>query len=956
MDPQRWAKVKEIFEAAMDAAPDARLALVAQLAAGDAEMEKEALDLLAAASRAHDSFLVSPMDLGAMPNVFRSGEIIAGRYRIEAFLAAGGMGEVYAAEDQLLRARIALKTIHPAVVREESAQRRFRQEIQTARRVAHPNVCRVFDMGVHTSGVEPRLFLTMELLEGETLSELLKRSPQGLAWDDARPLIRAMCDALQAAHDAQVVHRDFKPANIFLTGGTGGTRLVVTDFGLARDSSEFGNENTHTAMTGGGLMGSPAYMAPELFHGARANTASDIYALGIVMYQLATGQRPFSADTPFAEALQKQQGAPPPSTHSPGLPKVWEQCIQRCLHPDPAQRPASARGVWESLQITAPVTPVPAAPAPRKFWWPIAAGAALALAAAGYFLKQAAPPATVSEAVPAPLALVRPLTNIPGEKYSPILSPDGTRLAFAWHGASGDNWDLYLTPVESEQYTRLTTSPLEDIEPAFSPDGQRIAFVRRPVDTNTNSERICVPESALMLVDAVPGGREQLVLKGRVRSVKWLNAQELIWSECETGGPRPIYSVHRGNLQGGNRRRITSPTDDKRGEPFFAVSPDGRSLALVRWLASPSSDVVLHSLDSGEERVLFRDPLPLHSMAWSPDGTELIFPSHLTGRAILSRLKVNGDGRPVPVNGVESGMGHAAVAPGPNGGSPRIVFDRNLENVDLWQYDLTGATPPRRVHSTKRRDQGGRFSPDGKHIVMSSDRYGVYDLLLADAATGEVKRLTENMTNSGSPAWSPNGQWIVFDSMVGGSKEMYIISAAGGKPRPLTHEPKEEEARGEFSLDGRHVYFRSNRGGGMREIWRIPFAGGPMTKITNGGGEECRLSADGKFLYITRKEPGIWRVPADGSGETTKFRPNGFFGYWDVNALGIYYLDLSVKKAPRPVMFYDFATNTERRVATVEKEVDRLAPGFAVSRDGHWLLVLAREKPESDLFLVENFR
>lgn len=294
---------------------------------------------------------------------FSPGEMIGGRYRTVRFIARGGMGEVYEVEDLELRERVALKTVRAEVARDEVTVERFRREIQLARKVTHPNVCRIFDVAFH-DGV---IFLTMELLEGETLGQRLRRAGR-MPIGEALPIARQIADALHAAHQAGIIHRDLKPGNVVLTEGRGGLRAVVTDFGLAR--LEAGEEAPHTPelTVQAGVVGTPAYLAPEQVEGKEVTSAVDVYALGVVLYEMVTGVVPFTGETAIAVAIKRLREAPPsPRVHVAELDPRWESAILKCLEKEPGSRYATAPEAIHALQavpIPAPVAPTsPLAPA-----------------------------------------------------------------------------------------------------------------------------------------------------------------------------------------------------------------------------------------------------------------------------------------------------------------------------------------------------------------------------------------------------------------------------------------------------------------------------------------------------------------------------------------------------------------------------------------------------------------
>jgi serine/threonine-protein kinase len=262
------------------------------------------------------------------------GNLLAGRYRIVAVLGKGGMGEVYRADDLILEQAVALKFLPEAVDKDEDALERFRNEIRVARRVSHPNVCRVYDVGE----VDGLTFLSMEYVDGEDLASLLRRIGR-LVGDKAVEIARQLCAALAAAHREGVLHRDLKPANIMLDGRG---RVVVTDFGLASLAERVEGFEARN--------GTPAYMAPEQLAGQEVTARSDIYSLGLVLYEIFTGKRAFAAET-LAELVKQrtQQPLSTPSTWVRDLDPAVERMILRCLEADPAKRPTGALAVAAAL-------------------------------------------------------------------------------------------------------------------------------------------------------------------------------------------------------------------------------------------------------------------------------------------------------------------------------------------------------------------------------------------------------------------------------------------------------------------------------------------------------------------------------------------------------------------------------------------------------------------------------
>jgi tetratricopeptide (TPR) repeat protein/TolB-like protein len=288
---------------------------------------------------------------------FSVGEFVAGRYRVVRSLGIGGMGEVYECEDRMLGEPVALKTIRPEIASDPAALSRFRREIQLARRVTHGNVCRIFDVGSHKkdlgNGELELAFLTMELLPGQTLAERL-RDAAPLAQAEVLAITSQVSAALAAAHDAGVVHRDFKPGNVMLVPGENGARAVVTDFGLARARVP-DPKNNDTVTGAGGVVGSPAYMAPEQVEGGEVGPAADQFALGVVVYQMLTGVLPFVGDSPLATAAKRLKSLPaPPSTHVATISPVWEAAVLRALAREPGDRFERVTDLAAAMRDAAP--------------------------------------------------------------------------------------------------------------------------------------------------------------------------------------------------------------------------------------------------------------------------------------------------------------------------------------------------------------------------------------------------------------------------------------------------------------------------------------------------------------------------------------------------------------------------------------------------------------------------
>ncbi|MFN7944242.1 MAG: serine/threonine-protein kinase [Blastocatellia bacterium] len=345
---ERWQMVEQFFQSAIELEPEKRAAWLAQACRGDEALRQEVEALLvyqeaaggmiagaiqgAASLLAHDA-------AGFFEKArFAPGTLLAGRYRIVGLLGRGGMGEVYRADDLKLGQSVALKFLTEAMSQDRAMLARFHSEVRVARQVTHANICRVHDIGEVPTRQGTLHFLSMEYIDGEDLSSLLRRIGR-LPADKAVEIANQLCAGLAAAHDAGILHRDLKPANVMIDGRG---RVRITDFGLAGLAEQFRGQEV--------MAGTPAYMAPEQLAGREVTTRSDIYALGLVLYEIFTGRRVFEASSLDELRHLHESSAPTnPSLHVREIDPQVEKLILRCLEKDPARRPASAIQVAAAL-------------------------------------------------------------------------------------------------------------------------------------------------------------------------------------------------------------------------------------------------------------------------------------------------------------------------------------------------------------------------------------------------------------------------------------------------------------------------------------------------------------------------------------------------------------------------------------------------------------------------------
>jgi serine/threonine protein kinase/tetratricopeptide (TPR) repeat protein len=353
MTPELWQQLKPLYHAALEMPEAERASFLARECRGDNDLMRELTALFQVSGELTDTFdapLIHLTDLfPAKRGTLAEGQLLLGRFRIVRRIGAGGMGDVYEAMDLEL-GRIALKTIRPEIADDPHILSQFKKEAQLARKVSGPHVCRIHELFVAPSDEQSSTtaFLTMEYLEGITLAEKIQQSG-ALPWKEARAIALQICAGLQTIHEAGMIHRDLKSRNIMLASRNGADCAVVMDFGLARAFCG-PTTSTQTDFVGTAtIAGTPDYMAPEQFEGKELGPPTDIYALGIVIYELATGKHPFAASTPLGAAVSRGKRPPLPSSIQRGLPHRCDEIIGRCLGFDPKSRYQSAKSVAADL-------------------------------------------------------------------------------------------------------------------------------------------------------------------------------------------------------------------------------------------------------------------------------------------------------------------------------------------------------------------------------------------------------------------------------------------------------------------------------------------------------------------------------------------------------------------------------------------------------------------------------
>ena len=756
-----------------------------------------------------------------MPAMSLNAGDVVGHYRIIEPLGRGGMGEVFAAEDTRLQRRVALKVLPGILATDPDARQRFEREAQAVAALNHPGIVTIHSVEEH----DGRLLLTMELVDGRPLGEMIPRG--GMALDRLLRIGIEVADALAAAQQRGITHRDVKPANVMVTASG---RAKVLDFGLAKVHDVEGARPTSpgddlTRMTGasditgeGKIVGTVAYMSPEQAEGKPVDPRSDIFSLGVVLHEMATGEKPFRGDTNVSVLSAILKDTPVPVTDSnPNLPADLARIVRRCLAKDPDRRyqtAADLRNELEELkQDTATGTVAIPRPLPqrRRMRTAVAAGAAavLALAIAGGLVFGRAAGSRVPEVTFTIDRLSRLTTT--GTAFMAAISPDGR----------------YVVHVKAEPgglslWTRqtATTSDVRIVPPGeVRFDG--IAFA---------------PDANYVYYSAYPGA----------------------------GGVASLFKVP---VLGGTAAAVLEDIDSP-----VSFSPDGREMAFMRGsMTRGTTDVMVAAVDGTGARALAVAPAPdrfqHEGPAWSPDG-----------RTILAAASSSRPGMPAVVYAVDVASGVLQ----PVGGGWGFVRDLHWlpdgRSFLATAVDLSGVVTPQLWRVTYPGGERSRvtndlnayinvsLSSDGKTLatVQTETTAGIFVL----EPGKEPRRLTggprrEDGTNG--MTWLPDGR-IAFTSTASGLPQIWIMDADGQNLRQVTSLAI-PATRPRASPDGRYIYFQSFAPEGMA-LFRVAPDGSGLQQLTrDGDAREVVVSRDGQTLYCTALKsgnPNLMKVAADG--------------------------------------------------------------------------------------------
>jgi serine/threonine-protein kinase len=789
---------------------------------------------------------------------------LAGRYQFGRELGAGGMATVYLAEDLRHRRQVAVKVLRPEVAATLGPER-FAREIEIAAQLQHPHILSVLDSG-DAGGF---LYYVMPFVDGESLRARLNRQGE-LAVPEAVRLLGEVADALAYAHAHGVVHRDIKPDNVLISG----RHALVADFGVAKAVTEA--TGRHAITTAGVAIGTPAYMAPEQATAdPHVDHRADIYALGVVGYEMLTGLPPFSGSAQAVLAAQVTQEPPPVSQLRPAIPDGLAEIIARCLAKRPADRWQSAREVADRLEaLTTPSGSAPTGtrlvPAVRRSRVALLAGAAgalVALAAVALLALHRGRPSRVE------LGRATQLTFDPGLELDPALSPDGKLVAYA--KGPPDRTRLFVRQVAGGQPVAVTPdSGPSQRQPEWAPDGSQLLY-----EAGDSVYLTPALGGTPRLVGAGLDTRDGTGLRYFTTKAWAPDGRSFLFSRADT--------VLLQTLDGGQPRVLARLS---MGDPHsFTWSPDGRLIAFVVGNAlftlgasnfgnvGPNAIWVMPAA-GGPPRKITQE-LALHtSPIWLRDSRHLLFVSNQNGPRDIYRVGLDRGGAPIgPVERVTQGLNAQSISLAAD--ESRLAYSALTLQSNIWVVDLPAdgrPADPARVRPFTLGSQvveSINLSGDGRWVYFDSNLRGNQDLYRMPADGGAIEQLTTNPADDFFPELSPDGREIVFHAVRNGTRDILIMPAGGG-PETVVFAGPYQERWPHWSPDGRAIAFGvteappnegglfvANRGpdgswGAPRRVSHRELAGhwypdGKSLLLESGFG-------DWDNVHVTRHLPRVW--------------------------------------------------------------------------------------------------
>jgi eukaryotic-like serine/threonine-protein kinase len=857
-----------------------------------------------------------------------------GPYEIQSPIGAGGMGEVYRARDTRLDRTVAIKVLNSDLVASTDLRARFEREAKIISQLQHPHICVLHDVG--KEGATD--FLVMEFLEGESLADRLKRGPLGEP--ELLKTAVEIADALEKAHRAGVVHRDLKPGNVMLTKM--GAKLL--DFGLAKPVgaaavSGTGSGSSRSTLaaaltqtspapgsplsTAGAVVGTVQYMSPEQVQGLEADARSDIFAFGLMLFEMVTGKRAFEGKTQATVVGQILAVDPPSaSTVRPGTMPALDRVIRLCLEKDPDERLQTAHDLKLELERIAAERPsagtTAATKTPNSVAWAAGLVAALLLGAGAGFLVPRSHPAapsirTVIDPPPASLFRLRDDTAGP-----PVLSPDGRTLAFT--AASEGKQTLWVRPMNSLEARALPGTD-DAFFPFWSPDGSSLGFFA---------------DGKLKTIE-LNGGAPIIVCDAQLgRGGTWGPDGNILFSAS------PNSPILRVTASGGTPVEITKIDSSRHTShrwPF--VLPDGKHflyLAMHHDLAQSGNDTVYFATVDGREN---RDLMHASSNAIYADGFLLFARGDQLMAQPFDPTKGSLRGEPRMVaKGVmnDASTWHMDASATDNG---LLVFGSGLlGDLQLVWLDRSGKQVG--IVADKLANlQFARISPQGDRVAMQIDN-GINDVWVVDLVRGVRTRLTFGPNSNLFPLWSPDGKWIAYLSSRNGKATLYRKPADGSGAEELLLTDDQVTTPNDWSSDGKTLLY--HRGfPGSASIWAVPLEGERKPYMVSPRGMWGRLSPNQHWLAYQSAQSGMIEIYVvafgGGQGKWQVSANGGQSAQWSKDGKELYYFDGTQSLVSVPVQDSGGALQFGSPQILVNRWTVLSFPFFDVSADGKKILL-----------------
>jgi len=862
-----------------------------------------------------------------------------GHYQIVEKIGEGGMGVVYKARDLKLERFVALKVLPEAMVADPERVRRFEQEAKTASALNHPNIVTIHDIAVQ-DGVR---FIVMEYIKGRTLDQLIPKG--GMARAQALGIAVQVADAVAAAAASGVTHRDLKPGNIMVTD-SGLVKLL--DFGLAKltEPVAIGADDATVVATPktkeGVIAGTVDYMSPEQAEGRAVDARSDIFSFGAVLYEMLSGAKPFTGATPMAVlgAIMHQD----PKSIA-GLPVELDQLLGRAMRKDQARRFQTMADLRAALVDVKEESFSGLRAAGRQHSnsagkWILGAVSLAVLVAGGYWLASRL---RISGEPSAPMKVV-PLTALEGLEQQPTFSPDGNQVAFSWQRTPETKFAIHVRMLSGGAPVRLTVGDQLELCPQWSPDGQWIAFTRQDPGTNTNVLYLLSPVSR----------QERRLVDTELTSTACLHGWHPNGKKLAIGIGGEAAGLYAVSVESGQRQRLTPPEIRRASRATF--SPDGRRIAFHGALTPAESsishiglmDLTEDTQPMGPPRKIFQLST-VNSMAWLPDGNELLVSTSTEGSRLLRVPAAGGTARQVDIPGL--GPSFTSFALTGTTSQVRLAVTQVVEQVNIWRHDVDergkGIGTPRKLFATTQREDFPTWSPDGKRIAFVSRQTGESEVWMADGDGANMTQLTRGGQNTQFLFWSPDGKRLLRGLSGENRGTLQLISVEGGGVQAIRTRANASHAQG-WSRDGAIVYFASHGPAGAEGVWRVRLDGSGEEKVLDVAAHFSAESADGRGYYYLDEE-GVWKKPLSGGGLAelvVKGRVNAF----SLTKEGVFY------RRGRAIYFHHLVRGSDKLAFPVAGPSPQLSGVMSVSWDGRVAAVVNQESANSDLMLVENFR